>query len=211
MNVILPSRVVVALSGASGTRYGRRLVQVLARAGVAVDLIVSRAAQQVLEQEEGIRVGQPPDPVALLADLGGAAGGEIVAYDVDDLAAPCASGSAAPRPMAIVPCSMATLGAVAAGAGRNLLHRAAEVTLKEHRPLIVAPREAPLSLIHLRNLVALAEAGAVVLPCMPGFSHRPDTLASLVDGMVMRLAEHLGVRLDLVPRWGSNRVVQLLG
>jgi 4-hydroxy-3-polyprenylbenzoate decarboxylase len=196
------TRVVVGLSGASGTRYGRRLVQVLARAGVGVDLIVSRSAAEVLAREEGIRVGQPPDPAALLADLGGAPEGAIQAWAEDDYGAPFASGSAPPRPVAVVPCSAATLGALASGAGRNLLHRAADVALKERRTLVVAPREAPLGLVALRNLVTLAEAGAVMLPCMPAFTHRPATVDALVDGLVMRIAEHLGVRVELVPRWG---------
>jgi flavin prenyltransferase len=194
---------VVALTGASGTRYGRRLVQCLSGAGHAVDLIVSPAAGRVLLEEEGIVIGQPPDPHALLADLGGQGAGPVRSHGAEDYTAPCASGSHLHAGMAIVPCSMATVGALASGAGRHLVHRAADVCLKERRPLVIAPRETPLSAIHLRNLLLLAEAGACILPCMPAFTHHPASVADLVDQLVMRVLDHLDVHLDLVSRWGA--------
>ncbi|MDY0001489.1 MAG: UbiX family flavin prenyltransferase [Polyangia bacterium] len=218
-------RLIVAITGASGTRYGRRLLQVLSHQGVGVELIVSRGARLVLEVEEGIRLGEPADPSLLVADLRGpipgpggvgaiegltgryAAGGPglgaglVTVHDPENLASEIASGSAPVDGMVILPCSMATLGAIASGAGWNLVHRAADVTLKEGRPLLVGPREAPLGLVHLRNMVRLAEAGARILPCMPSFSSRPSSLDELVDGLVMRFLDLLGLRVELAPRW----------
>jgi flavin prenyltransferase len=220
-------RIVLAITGASGTRYGRRLLQVLTRhpaalaEPVVVDLVVSSGARLVLSVEESIDVGdagQPVDPARLLADqvdlvdLGGPepggpepgsvlAAGAVTVHDPSNLAAPIASGSTLVDAMVILPCSMATLGAVASGAGRNLIHRAADVTLKERRPLVLCPRETPVSVIHLRNMVRLAEAGACILPCAPGFTHRPTNLAELVDGLVMRVCDQLGLHIPLCPRW----------
>ncbi len=125
----------------------------------------------------------------------------MTVHDPSNLAAPIASGSALFDAMVILPCSMATLGAVASGAGRNLIHRAADVALKERRPLVLCPRETPVSVIHLRNMVRLAEAGACILPCSPGFSHRPTDLSALVDGLVMRVCDQLGLHIPLRPRW----------
>lgn len=204
-------RIVLAITGASGTRYGRRLLQVLTSQPVAVDLVVSAGARLVLSAEESLDLveptGKPPgssvDPALLLADLGGPGPGPVTVHSPDDLAAPIASGSTLVDAMVILPCSMATLGAVASGAGRNLVHRAADVTLKERRPLVVCPREAPVSAIGLRNMVRLAEAGACILPCSPGFTHRPTDVAELVDGLVMRVCDQLGFHLSLRPRWAE--------
>jgi len=204
-------RIVLAITGASGTRYGRRLLQVLTGQDVAVDLVVSAGARLVLAAEERIDLGQPSgpspvpalDPGRLLADLGGIGPGSVTVHEPTDLAAPIASGSTLVDAMVILPCSMATLGAVASGAGRNLVHRAADVTLKEHRPLVVCPRETPVSVIHLRNMLRLAEAGACILPCAPGFTHGPTDLASLVDGLVMRVCDQLGLSVPLCKRWSE--------
>ncbi len=195
------ARVVLAITGASGTRYGRRLLQVLSSLPVTVDLVVSAGARLVLSSEEGIDPGSPADPGRLVADLGGLGEGAITVHDPADVSSPIASGSPLVDAMVILPCSMATLGAVASGAGHNLVHRAADVTMKEGRPLLVCPREAPLSPIHLRNMLRLSEAGVCVLPCAPPFSHRPTTLDGLVDGLVMRVCDRLGFRTELVPRW----------
>lgn len=204
-------RIVLAITGASGTRYGRRLLQVLTGQDVAVELVVSAGARLVLSAEESLDLGQPSgqssiptvDPARLLADLGGPGPGQVTVHEPTNLAAPIASGSTLVDGMVILPCSMATLGAVATGAGRNLVHRAADVTLKERRPLVVCPREAPVSAIHLRNMLRLAEAGACILPCAPAFTHRPTDLAELVDGLVMRVCDQLGLRVPLVRRWSE--------
>ncbi len=195
------ARFILGITGASGTRYGRRLLQVLTQQGARVDLVISRGALRVLAEEEGIRPGDPPDPAALLGDLGALGPGAVTVHRPDDLAADIASGSTAVDGMAVVPSSMATVGALASGAGRNLIHRAADVMLKERRTLVVAPRETPLSVLHLRNLLRLAEAGACVLPCMPSFSGHPTDLPALVDQLVMRICDQLGLRVNLSPRW----------
>lgn len=201
-------RVILAITGASGTRYGRRLLQVLSGEGVRVDLILSQAARAVLLAEEGLTVKDPLDPLALVADLGGAGPllgpGPVTVHPPEDLAADIASGSTLTDGMIILPCSMATLGAIASGAGHHLVHRAADVTLKEGRPLVIAPRETPLHAVHLANLLRLAQAGARILPCMPAFTARPRTLDDLVDSLVMRAADQLGLHVDLVPRWGGS-------
>ncbi len=196
-------RIVLAITGASGTRYGRRLLQVLTGQDVTLDLVVSDGAQLVLSSEESIDAGRPVDPARLLDDLGDLGPASVTVHAPGNLAAPIASGSTRVDAMVILPCSMATLGAVASGAGRNLIHRAADVTLKEGRPLVICPREAPLSAIHLRNMLRLAEAGACVLPCAPPFTHGPATIDELVDGLIMRVADQLGLNLNLRPRWGD--------
>jgi len=215
MSVSRPKRIVLAITGASGTRYGRRLLQVLTEVPVAVDLVVSAGARLVLSAEESVDLGEPRenlagcpperlvDPARLVADLGGPGPGPVTVHSPDDLAAPIASGSTLVDAMVILPCSMATLGAVASGAGRNLVHRAADVALKERRPLVLCPREAPVSAIHLRNMARLAEAGACILPCSPSFTHRPTDLADLVDGLVMRVCDQVGLHLSLRPRWAD--------
>lgn len=197
-------RIVLAITGASGTHYGRRLLQVLTAQPVAVDLVVSAGARLVLSSEESLDLGQPVDPARLVAGLGDLGPGPVTVHAPEDLAAPIASGSAPVDGMVILPCSMATLGAVASGAGRNLVHRAADVALKERRTLVVCPREAPLSTIHLRNLLHLSEAGACVLPCAPAFTHRPQSLDELVDGLVMRVCDQLGLEAPLRPRWDGS-------
>lgn len=199
-------RIVLAITGASGTRYGRRLLQVLSQAGHRVDLVVTNGARRVLEAEEGLVLPAPPAPLdaaALVADLGGLGPGPVTVHPPEDLAADIASGSTHVDGTILLPCSMASLGAIASGAGRHLGHRVADVALKEGRPLVIAPRETPLHALHLRNLLALAEAGARILPCMPSFSARPRTLEDLVDQLVMRAADQLGLSVDLVPRWGA--------
>jgi len=189
--------VIVALTGASGARYGLRTLQVLAELDVPTHVVVSDAARQVLAVEDGVELG----PTG--TDFAGhvPAGAPITRYDPRAIGAAIASGSFPVRGMAIVPCSTGTLGRVANGVSHNLIERAADVTLKERRPLVLVPRETPLSLIHLRNLTTLAEAGATVVPAMPGFYHRPETIAELVDFVVARVLDQLGVAHRLGKRW----------
>lgn len=196
-----PGRIVVALTGASGTRYGRRLLHVLSHEAVALDLIVSDSARQVLEAEEDILLGPEGSPAALVADLGPLGPATLRVHRPGDLGAEVASGSARVDAMVVLPCSLATVGAVASGAGRTLVHRVADVMLKEHRRLVLCPRETPLSAIHLENLLRLAQAGARIVPCMPAFTARPETVDDLVDQLVMRVCDQLDLHLDLVPRW----------
>lgn len=199
---------VVALTGASGSPYGVRLVEVLLRAGRTVHLTVSPAAVEVFDREVGrpLRLGETEfDPLAL---LGPAADGldlsRLRYHHFRNFQAGIASGSFLTGGMAICPCSMGTLAAIAHGVSENLIHRAADVHLKERRRLVLVPRETPLGLIQLRNMAAAAEAGAVVLPAMPAFYTRPRSVADMVDFVVGRVCDQLGVEHKLLERWGEQ-------
>ena len=191
--------VVVAITGASGAPYAVRLLEVLATNRSPVWLIPSEYGMRLLREECNIKS---------LEGLKEATGGDWSSFEIfadDDRGAKPASGSQRTGGMVVCPCSMATVAAIATGSSRSLVERAADVTLKERRKLIVVPREAPLSLIHLRNLTAVAEAGAVVLPAAPGFYHRPTRVSELIDFVVQRILDHLGVERDIARRWGGER------
>jgi 4-hydroxy-3-polyprenylbenzoate decarboxylase len=187
--------IVLAITGASGAPYAVRLLEVLARARVPVELIVSSHGWRLLDTESGI-----PDEAGLKTATGGD-WGTVTVYPDNDRGARPASGSHRTAGMVICPCSMGTVSAIAQGSSRSLVERAADVTLKERRKLILVPREAPFSLIHLRNLTAVTEAGAVVIPAAPGFYHRPSTIDQLVDFIVQRIVDQLGLDIPLAPRW----------
>lgn len=197
---------VVAMTGASGAAYGVRLVEVLLRAGRTVHLTISPAATEVLAQEMDRTVSLDAatfDPTAL---LGSAATGldlqRLRYHHYRDFQAGIASGSFLTAGMAVCPCSMGTLAAIAHGISENLIHRAADVHLKERRKLVLVPRETPLGVVQLRNMTTVAEAGAVVLPAMPGFYRRPTCVEDLVDFVVGRVCDQLGVPHRLLERWG---------
>jgi len=192
---VSPKPWVVALTGASGAPYGVRLLEVLATRHVPLQLIISKHGWRLLEAETGIKSDK-----ALKTATGGDWSSVTVCDDEDRGAVP-ASGSAPSAGMVICPCSMGTVAAIAAGTSRSLVERAADVALKERRRLIVVPRETPLSLIHLRNLTTLTEAGAVVIPAAPGFYHRPTKVEQLVDFVVQRVLDHMGVEITIAPRW----------
>ena len=197
---------VVAMTGASGAPYGVRLLEVLLAAGRVVHLVVSPAATQVLEQELGRRVRLD---AFRLADLLGekadaAAPGQVCYHDYRDFRAGIASGSFLTAGMVVCPCSMGTAAAIAHGLSQNLIHRAADVHLKERRKLILVPRETPLGVVQLRNLASCAEAGAVVLPAMPAFYTRPRSLDDVVNFVVGRICDQLGVAHQLLRRWGED-------
>ena len=185
-------RLVVAISGASGAPYAARLLHVLSRsdfgAEVAVSLVLSRTAETVWRHECG---GSP-------RDLG------LPVYDGRDYAAPFASGSSAADAMAVVPASMSCIARIAHGISDDLLTRAADVMLKERRPLVLVPREAPYSAIHLENMLALTRAGAVVIPASPSFYGRPVTLEDAIDSVLARVLDHLGLPNALSRRWGED-------
>ncbi len=187
--------VVLAITGASGAPYAVRLLEVLARNKVPTWLIISSHGWRLLEAETGI---------ANDAALKSACGGDwssITFFPDDDRGARPASGSAKSSGMVICPCSMGTVAAIAGGTSRSLVERAADVVLKERRKLILVPRETPLSLIHLRNLTTVTEAGAVVIPAAPGFYHRPTQISELVDFVVQRVIDQLGLEIEIAPRW----------
>ncbi len=191
---------VVAITGASGAPYAVRLLESLVAAKRTVQLIVSRHGLRLLHTEVGI------DSVASLRAHVGARGWDayITTFDDDDRGAAPASGSALSAGMVICPCSMGTLSAIAVGASRSLVERAADVTLKERRPLVLVPRESPLSAIHLENMLRVTRAGAVVLPAAPGFYHQPQSIDDLVNFVVARVLDHLDVPHRLIARWGGD-------
>jgi len=180
--------IVVGISGASGVQYGIRLVQVLREKGCTTHLVLTDSATKIIEVETDYRIRD----VEALADY---------VYPPHDFAAPIASGSHLFDAMAIIPCSMGTLSAVACGSSDTLITRAADVCLKEKRRLIMVPRETPLSLTQIRNMAAAAEAGAIILPACPAFYSRPKSLNELVDVLVGRVLDLLGVENDLYQRW----------
>src|SRR5438034_1367352 len=185
---------VLALTGASGAPYGVRLLEVLLRAGRTVHLSISPAAVEVLAQEMDRRVRlerfELCDLLGDTADL--AKPGQVQYHDYRDFHAGIASGSFLTAGMVVCPCSMGTVAAIAHGLSQNLIHRAADVHLKERRKLILVPRETPLGLVQLRNLTACAEAGAVVLPAMPAFYTRPQSLSDTLDFIVGSVCDHIG-------------------
>jgi 4-hydroxy-3-polyprenylbenzoate decarboxylase len=196
---------VLAMSGASGAPYGVRLLEILLQTGRTVHLTLSPAAVEVLEQELERKVQLDRFE---LADLLGktsnlAAPGQVCYHHYRDFRAGIASGSFLTAGMVVCPCSMGTVAAIAHGLSQNLIHRAADVHLKEHRRLILVPRETPLNSVQLRNLAICAEAGAVVLPAMPAFYTRPRSLQDILDFVVGRICDQLGVEHGLLRRWGS--------
>lgn len=193
--------VTLAITGASGAVYGVRLLQLLNEAGVAVRLIISETGWRLLRDEVQI---------AELAELRRRTGdwSRVSVFDDNDRGATPASGSAPTLGMVVCPCSMGTLASIAGGVSRSLIERAAEVTLKERRPLILVPRETPYSAIHLENMLRLVRAGAVVLPASPGFYHQPAGIQDLVDFVVARILSHIGLEHELGPRWQGGAVEQ---
>jgi flavin prenyltransferase len=198
-------RISLAFTGASGMQYGLRLLQCLLGAQTEVHLMVSKAARSVLSWELDIRLPKHSEAVAgHFAKQFGAQAGQVRVFGEQEWTAPAASGSGAPRAMVVCPCSMGTLSSIAVGSSHNLITRAADVVLKERRQLILVPRETPFSLIHLRNMVTLAELGAVVLPANPGFYHRPTSVQQVIDFIVARVLDQLEIAHDLGMRWGEG-------
>lgn len=197
-----PRRIVLAVTGASGALYGMRTLAALLQHGQHVDLVITEYGRRLLIDEIGpqARVDRLQDYLEDTWGEGVRRGGWAL-HSNKDLGARIASGSRAAAAMAIVPCSMKTMAAVAHGLSRSLVERAADVMLKERRPLIIVPRETPMSLPQLRNMVSCAEAGAIVAPAMPGFYQRPQTISDLADFMAGRVLSLLGVDHQLYPAW----------
>lgn len=201
---MLERRVTLAVTGASGSQYALRLLECLVRADVDVFFLISQAAQLVVATETELQL--PPKPQALEAFLTEhyqARAGQIRVFGKQDWMSPVASGSGAPSAMVVCPCSTGTLSAIATGASNNLIERAADVALKERRQLILVPRESPYSTIHLENMLTLSRMGAVILPASPGFYHQPQSIDDLVDFVVARILNQLGIEQALLKRWGD--------
>ncbi|MCM0080460.1 UbiX family flavin prenyltransferase [Geomonas sp. Red32] len=203
---MIPSRhFALAITGASGAVYGVRLAEELLRGGHRVSLTVSAAGFAVLGEECGLRwEGEPERVRAALDAYFEGLPGRIAYHPVDDLFSPIASGSAAPDAMIVAPCSMGTLSRIACGNSGNLLERAADVMLKEGRPLVLVPRETPLNAIHLENMLKLSRLGVRMIPAMPGFYHHPTTVEEMVDFVVGKVLDAIGVEHRLFKRWGSE-------
>ena len=196
---------VLAITGASGAVYGLRLARELAAAGVGLSVLVSRAGFTVLREECGLEwEGTPDEVTGRLAGYLGGTGSRVRFYAEDDLCAPIASGSRAPDAMVVCPCSMGSLGRIAAGLSSTLMERTADVMLKEGRPLVLVPRETPFSAIHLENMLKLARLGVRIVPAMPAFYHRPATLDDLVAFVVGKVLDQLGVGHTLYARWRAD-------
>ena len=195
-------RVFLGVTGASGAPYAERLLHSLAAAGCEIGLTASRSGLEVIATE---LYGEPSLPrTEVLARFVGDATSQVTIYEDSDFRSPYASGSAKVDAYVICPCSMATVGTLASGAMQNLIHRAASVAIKERRKLVLVPRETPLSSIHLRGLATLNEAGAVILFAAPGFYHRPESIDDLVDFVVARCLDQLGLDNTLAKRWGDS-------
>ncbi len=193
----------VAISGASGAPYAHRLLQVLIKGGHSVYLSISGDGLSILNDEAGLMLkGSETEIQYALEKHFEAKEGQIAYFDEDNMYAPIASGSVMTDATVVIPCSMKTLAAIANGFASNLIERAADVTLKERRKLIIVPREMPLSAIHLKNMLALAELGCHIIPAMPAFYHHPKKIQDLVDFVAGRVLDTMGIENDLSPRWG---------
>lgn len=197
--------VTLALTGASGMPYAMRLLESLLAAGRSVYLLYSQAAQIVAQQEMGLTLPSSSREVQLqLREQYRHLPGQLQVFGREEWFAPIASGTSVADAMVVCPCTMGTLAAIAAGMSDSLIERAADVTLKEQRKLILVPRETPFSAIHLENMLKLARLGAVILPANPGFYHHPSSVQDLVDFVVARILDHLEIPHQLMARWGKS-------
>lgn len=197
----------LAFTGASGAQYGLRLLQCLVASGCRVNVMISKAAQIVIATETDLKLpGTPPAMQKKLSEYASAEPGQVLVFGREDWFSSPASGSGERAPLVVCPCSTGTLSALATGASNNLIERAGDVALKERRQLILVPREAPYSEVHLENMLKLTRMGAVIMPASPGFYHQPGSIQDLVDFIVARILDHLDLPQDLMPRWGEARV-----
>lgn len=197
--------ITLAITGASGAQYGLRLLECLLKADRRVFLMISKAARVVIGTETDLKI--PPQTNATaeyFTQLYGAREGQLQVFGDDQWTAPVASGSSAPTRMIVCPCSTGTLSAIATGACNNLIERAADVALKERRQLVIVPREAPYHEVHLANMLLLTRMGATVIPASPGFYNRPQTVEDMIDFVVARILDQVGVEQTLMPRWGEK-------
>ncbi len=201
--MIKDNRVTLAITGASGAPYALRLLTSLVRAGKEVYVLISSAAKVVFATEENIKIPAKPDAAArFLSEYCQAEPGQISVFGKEEWFSPVASGSAAPHTMIVCPCSTGTLSAIAVGASDNLIERAADVVMKERGQLVLVTREMPVSSIHLENMLKLSQMGVTIMPASPGFYHNPQTIDDLIDFVVARILDHVGVDQTLVARWG---------
>lgn len=203
--ITAPRTITLAYTGASGMPYGIRLLEMLLAGGHQVYLLYSQVAQIVAQQEMQLALpSRAKEAEEFFNHRFNPAAGQLRVFGREEWFAPVASGSNPADAMVVCPCTMGTLAAIAAGLSQNLIERAADVMLKENRKLILVPRETPFSAIHLENMLKLVRSGAVILPANPGFYHHPANVQDLVDFVVARILDHLGVAHSLMPRWGGD-------
>jgi len=197
--------ITLAITGASGSAYGLRLLQSLLDAKRRVYLLLSKPGQMVVKMETGLELPNTPKEIqTFLGEYFEADEGQLQVFGREQWTAPVASGSNPPEAMVICPCTTSTLSSIACGASNNLLERAADVMLKEQCKLILVVRETPFSAIHLENMLKLARLGVVIMPACPGFYNQPQTLDEIIDFMVARVLDQLGIEHQLAPRWGES-------
>ncbi len=196
-------QITLAVTGASGSAYALRLLECLVAANYQVYFLCSSAARVVFDTELGLKLPAAPDAAsAILTKKFSAQEQQITVFGKEQWFSPVASGSAAPKHMVICPCSMGTLAAISQGMSDNLIERAADVVIKERGQLILLPRETPFSSIHLQNMLSLSQQGVVIMPASPGFYHQPKSINDLIDFMVGRVLDHLGIEQNIMPAWG---------
>lgn len=199
-------KITLAITGASGSAYALRLLECLIAANYQVYVLCSSAAKVVFNTEVGLKLPSSPDAASqFLTDKFQAKPEQITVFGKEQWFSPVASGSAAPKQMIVCPCSTGTLAAISQGMSDNLIERAADVVIKERGQLILVPRETPFSTIHLQNMLSLSQQGVTIMPAAPGFYHNPKSIDDLVDFMVGRMLDHLGIEQSIMPRWGYQK------
>lgn len=197
--------ITLAMTGASGAPYGLRLLECLLAADYHVYFLISSAARVVMATEHDLKLPSGPDAMkAALVEHLGCNADNLTVCGKEDWFSPVASGSAAPKQMIVCPCSAGSVASIAHGISDNLIERAADVVLKERGQLILVVRETPFSTLHLENMLKLSQMGATIMPAAPGFYHQPKSIEDLIDFMVARILDHLGIEQGLVPRWGYD-------
>lgn len=205
-NTTFNKKITIAITGASGSAYALRLLECLVAANYQIYLLCSSAAKVVFDTEVGIKVPSSPDAASrFFIEKFNAKPEQIIMFGKEQWFSPVASGSAAPKAMVVCPCSTGTLAAISQGMSDNLIERAADVVIKERGQLILIPRETPYSTIHLQNMLSLSQMGVTIMPASPGFYHNPESINDLIDFMVGRILDHLGIDQTIMPRWGYQR------
>lgn len=203
---LFDKKITLAITGASGSAYALRLIECLVAANYQIYLLCSSAAKVVFDTEVGLKVPSSPDAASqFFIDKYKAKPQQIIVFGKEQWFSPVASGSAAPKLMVVCPCSTGTLAAISQGMSDNLIERAADVVIKERGQLILVPRETPYSTIHLQNMLTLSQMGVTIMPASPGFYHNPESINDLIDFMVGRLLDHIGIDQKIMPRWGYQK------
>jgi 4-hydroxy-3-polyprenylbenzoate decarboxylase len=196
-------KITVAITGASGSAYALRLIECLVAANFQIYVLCSSAARVVFDTEVCLKLPASPDAASqFLSEIFKAKPTQITVFGKEQWFSPVASGSSAPKKMIVCPCSTGTLAAISQGMSDNLIERAADVVIKERGQLILVVRETPFSTIHLQNMLTLSQMGVTVMPAAPGFYHQPQSINDLIDFMVGRMLDHLGIEQSIMPRWG---------